>query len=467
MRVECSLLVAAVTFVCPAPGFTATATATPNGVALVDRPLSNVANDGSKLRGSGVAISAPKELPDMGAMLEVSGGGSRLPAFRESQTSWVVADASTSASVSAHTAAANAAQASSAFEAISDLQQADLSVPVSPVAAVLGISADKVQRPGSIRELVASVVQGLGKDGKPQKGLALDIAPLFIFAPTWIHAGTDYAPEGASSDWDGTPAQRLHRILARTVVSFGTTEADSTGATRTAVGLRVGLFDSGDPGLYWSGVVNCVGKVDLGLPPPPGAPGQPLAPVEVNLDKCNPAPGLTGRPSLYFGYGQSWYSKSGALTDHVPNVKQFWLSGSWGPVPSKLGSDAGSSRFLGQLYLGRRLDDRAQDPSNASLLVSQDTTEAVIRLRGGRSNWHAFIESGRSRARLGNATTENLRHVGIGAEFQLSWLGKDNWLELASVSDRGFLDGKDRSGVMFSFRIGTSTLPLPGSSAGN
>lgn len=81
-------------------------------------------------------------------------------------------------------------------EAISNLLQADFSIPASPAAALLGISADKVQRPASIRELSAAVVRGIGPDGKVQSAVALDIAPAFVIFPRFIGAGDVYAPPG-------------------------------------------------------------------------------------------------------------------------------------------------------------------------------------------------------------------------------------------------------------------------------
>jgi hypothetical protein len=363
-------------------------------------------------------------------------------------------------------AAVNAAKAKSADEAIADLAQADLSVPVSPAAALLGISADKVQRPGTIRELAASVIHGLGADGKPQNGVAFDIAPVFVFAPGLFHAGTDYAPDGAKGDLDGTFSQHVNRILARTTVSFGTASADSNGATRSALGLRVGLFDSGDPGLYWSKAVDCVNNVPppaLAPPPAAGDIGKPLPQIPVDLSACDPAIGLWAKPSLYVGYGQSWYSQSGSLSGQAPNVAQYWMSGSWGWAPKDRVSGANSFRVLGQLYMGRQVDDRTPDPNNTSQLLRQDTTDAIARLRAGKSNWHGFLELGRSRVKLGNNTSEDLRHAAVGVEFQLNWFGTDNWLELASISDRGYIDGKDHTGVMMNFRLGTPALSLSSS----
>lgn len=361
---------------------------------------------------------------------------------------------------------AKAIVAKTADEAITNLQQADFSIPASPAAALLGISADKVQRPATIRELSAAVVRGIGPDGKVQSAVALDIAPAFVLFPRLIGAGDVYAPAGATSDSDGTWNQRALRMLARTTLSFGTTNPDASGASRSAVGLRVGLYDSGDPGLYWSKAVNCVSQITGVVPLGPTKPGEVAAPIAVDYSKCDPmkdaANNLWAKPSLYAGYGQSWYSNTGALTDRAPDVKQIWVSGSAGWAPDdKTPGQANDWRSLGQIYFGRRLNDRTADPKNAGQLLREDASETILRLRTGKTHWHAFLEHGRSRVSLGNATTRNLRHNAWGAEFMLDFLGgKDNWLEIASVRKEGVLDGKTYSGVLLNFRIGTPSLTI-------
>lgn len=81
------------------------------------------------------------------------------------------------------------------------------------------------------------------------------------------------------------------RMLARTTLSFGTTNPDASGASRSAFGLRVGLYDSGDPGLYWSRAVDCVSQITVDPPPGPGAIGKPAAPIPVDYSQSHQGPG--------------------------------------------------------------------------------------------------------------------------------------------------------------------------------
>lgn len=357
-----------------------------------------------------------------------------------------------------------------AFQQISNYAEADISAPSSVAASILGISTDSAQRPGTIRDFLGTVARGLGPDGKTVNALAIDVSPVSLFFKSQIRGGNTYAPKPGS---DLSPGW-LTRVAARTTVSLGSTAPDSNGATRSALGLRVGLLDWGDPGLYADVTANCVRALNHPAIPP----GHGLDPKPFDMSSCDPtrnvALSLWAKPALYLAYGQSWYSKSGSLTDHAPDVKQLWLTYSQGftgqslPGTSRIATKselATSLRVLGQLTLGRRLDDRTTDPGDATHLLSQDSTQIIARLRAGMTNWHTFAELGHNRVRLGNDTTENLRHTAFGAEFKVGYLGDDSWLQLATVRERGFLDGKDHSGVTLNFRIGAPTLPLPGPAA--
>ncbi|MBK7532926.1 hypothetical protein [Piscinibacter sp.] len=345
----------------------------------------------------------------------------------------------------------------------------DLSVPSSPAFAVLGISPDKVQRPGTIRDFATSVVRGIGADGKPVNGVAIDMSPVSVFFKQLITGGSEYAAD-ADSHNDLRLKNYWKRAFARTTVSLATTSADSNGASKSAWGLRVGLIDQGDPGLYYKETAACLRKATM----PPIKAGRDLTstPADDAVNLCNPLTNgvmekpLWAQPALYAGYGQSWYSKSGSLTDRAPDVKAFWLAGSYGMFVGKPTQELGALRTLLQGYLGRKLNDRTPDPNDATVLLREDSSDIIVRLKLGKDTWHGFLELGRSRVRLGNDTTEKLRHVALGAEFKLNF-ADDTWLQLASVSERGFSNGKDNTGVTMNLKFGVPFLELPGTKPGN
>ena len=58
----------------------------------------------------------------------------------------------------------------------------DLAVPDSPAFAILGLSPEKIARPGVPRELATTLLNGVDRRGNLQSGIAMDFAPLFLFA---------------------------------------------------------------------------------------------------------------------------------------------------------------------------------------------------------------------------------------------------------------------------------------------
>ena len=372
------------------------------------------------------------------------------------------------------TAAASVTKADkqAVFDRISNLAQVELSVPSSPAFTILGINPDKVQRPGTIREFGASVLRGMGADGKAKEGLAFDVSTVALFGKEWLRGGSDYAPRvelgQLASDlrWEGYPT----RVLARTTLSLAMTKPDPQGSARSAWGIRVGLIDDGDPGLYWNFTADCLRRA----PTTPLPPGKDLTskPADPSLAACNvltntqatPRP-LWAMPALYVGYGHSWYSKTGTVTDRAPDARAAWLSFSIGHaalMPQLAAPDPNGLRVLLQAYASRRLDDRAVHPDDATLLVRQDVSEGTLRTRLGKDSWHGYLEFGHRRVRLGDNTTEKIRIAAVGGELKLDFM-KDAWLQLAGVRERGFADGKDKNAMTVAVKLGVPFLEIPGS----
>lgn len=338
-----------------------------------------------------------------------------------------------------------------AFKKLADYAKVELSVPSSPAFAILGITPDKVQRPGSIRDFVASIARGVGEDGKPVNGLALDISPASVFFREHVRGGETYSRD----TW--------RQILARTTLSFAsTTTEQETGASRLAWGIRVGLIDQADPGLYWKSTIACLKAAKM--PVIPG--GKKLDSVEADVDKCDPSKNpdepLWAKPSLYLGYGKAWYSSNGSLTNRSKDSNTFWLSGSIGLLPGRVNDNPDQLRTLLQGYVSRSTNDRTPDPDNSSNLLKKSSSEVVARLRTGRETWHAFVDVGQKRIKLAGAATDKVRHFALGAELKIDALGEDTWLQLASVKESGFANGKDVTATTLNLKFGVPFLQIPG-----
>ena len=130
----------------------------------------------------------------------------------------------------------------------------DLVVPDSPAFVILGLSPEKVVRPGAPRDLATTFLNGIDQHGNVQAGIAVDFTPLFVFAGNNVTF---------ASYRDHTSTQ----ILGRTQVSFATSKGASQAdkSVRAAFGLRSTLWDQGDPRLDQD-LVKCLDAIEVEPP---------------------------------------------------------------------------------------------------------------------------------------------------------------------------------------------------------
>ena len=372
-----------------------------------------------------------------------------------------------------------ATAADDAVTQLSNLKAIGDGIGGSPAATVLGIGADKIERPSNIQKLSMSLLQGLKSTGDTATGFAVDFTPATF--DTSLRGGVSYAKdekdESKVSDFSqgwGT------RLWVRTNLSLGAANASppsstassasgSTTGVKYAWGARVGIIDNGDLGLHWRGVDDCGKKVLRKVMPVTNSASAPegskadAASLQAG-EQCIKDLNLWGKFSLYAGFGESWYLDKASVAS-IPNaasdVKLIWMTMSKG-----LFVKTGRLHTVVQAYLERRLDDRAPSDVDPNTLVRQDSTQGIVRLRTGDDSWHAYGEWGRTRIHLGDATKENTRHVALGAEFSakgfLSLGAPDsdtqNWFQVALVSERGYLNGKVNNGVTFGYKYGMPFL---------
>ena len=339
---------------------------------------------------------------------------------------------------------------------LADLIGADLSVPSSPAMAVLGMTGTEVQRPAFPRDFAASLVRGFDSQGKAKNAIALDIVPVALFAPKMIVTKHDYATDYVT------------QLMARTTVSLASSQVEGdSDASQLAAGIRVGLYDKADPGLYAAKTANCIKEELLNIPPNP----DPLDLSDKWYTKFKDSANKTCRlaalefdlwakPALYVGYAQGWYSASGAVKDADSSAKALWASYSTGfgrtSEEAENGEKADNVRTLLQLYLARRLDERVEDPADADQLVREDRSELIARVRFGKKKWHGYIDGGFARVNTAGAGNQNVRRLGLGFEYQLR---DDLWLVAGSVRETGFVAG-DRKLVSTGLRFGQAPTAI-------
>jgi hypothetical protein len=123
----------------------------------------------------------------------------------------------------------------SALIAADQPNQVDLAVPESPAFTVLGVTPNNVVRPSTGKDLATSLLNGLDQNGNFQTGIALDMLPYLLAVGSKITI-TEYR------------ASYMTRFVSRVSLSFGTTKGVTDDkSSRLAAGLRLSLFDFGDP----------------------------------------------------------------------------------------------------------------------------------------------------------------------------------------------------------------------------
>ncbi len=141
-------------------------------------------------------------------------------------------------------------------------------VPESPAFTYIGTSPTKVAHPGTARDLAVDLVNAVDGPGKVVQGFALEVRPWYLVP------GLDIPLERYQN-------KQGFWILANVQLSLGTTRSTGSSAdTDIAFGLRVPLYDAGDPMQSFE-YAEKLGKLLLSCAPEsPGAPRDPVCLAE-------------------------------------------------------------------------------------------------------------------------------------------------------------------------------------------
>lgn len=111
------------------------------------------------------------------------------------------------------------------------------SVPDMPAAAFLGTTPATITRPATARDVLIGLASGVDEHGQARQGFALEASPSAIL-PGF----------GVSLEQYREPGVNPRYLLANLLISLGAARAaGDTAPTVLAYGLRLTLFDRGDP----------------------------------------------------------------------------------------------------------------------------------------------------------------------------------------------------------------------------
>jgi hypothetical protein len=327
----------------------------------------------------------------------------------------------------------------------------DLAVPDSPAFAILGLSPESIVRPSSPRELATTVLNGLDRNGNLQSGLAVDLAPRFLFAGNSL----TYAQYSA-------PKARVTRLSARTQLSFATSKgaSDDDKSLRTALGLRTTLWDRGDPRLDGT-LVGCLDTVRV--QPPNVALSDTIGQQAFEAAQTKAIQPLVegchqdfknrrwNASSLAAGIAPSWQSPSGASQDFKYSGAAFWTS---------LAIELNSARnhAVGQLIVQGRYRNKelVKAGEDSKELVEQDSTGVGTRLLLGAPSRAAVLEGELIRKSPDGKDADTSFTLSGGGQLKLA---NDLWLSLAVGGSLGASEVPKRLFVLSSFKWALSREP--------
>lgn len=338
----------------------------------------------------------------------------------------------------------------------------DLPLPDSPALTLLGLSAEKVARPGTPRDLATTALNGVDRRGNLQSGLAVDFAPLFLFG------GNGITYDEYRDDW-------ATRLLGRTQVSVATAkgsgEADK--AVRAAVGVRATLWDAGDPRLD-AGLIGCLDAIRV-TPPKEALLDQQAIDAWIARATAERRPLVEqchnqskerrwNASSIAVGVVPEWNSPTGGWGAFVSGGAGVWTSVAIALTRTEqfetpAGTMVPVERPVGQIIVqGRyRADELVPDRRQRGAYFDKDSAGVAARLMLGSANRTLVVEGELARDMPEVGAAKSVLELSVGGQMRLA---PDVWLSLSVGGHRGGLTNEERSTfVMSSFKWALSREP--------
>jgi hypothetical protein len=290
----------------------------------------------------------------------------------------------------------------------------------------------------------------------------VDFAPLFLFG------GSRVTYDQYASQW-GT------RLLGRTQVSVATAKGsgDADKAVRAAVGVRVTLWDTGDPRLD-AGLIACMDAIRV-------TPPKEALLTQEAIDAWTARATAERRPlieqchsqfkdrrwnasSIAVGVAPEWNSPTGGWDAFDSGGAAVWTSvaialsrteefetpaGTIVPVERPFGQVVVQGRYRG----GELVPDNRQ----RGTFFDKDSSGLAARVMLGSANRALVVEGELAREMPELGETSSVLELSVGGQLRLT---SDVWLSLAVGGHRGGSPNEDRSTfVLSSFKWALSREP--------
>lgn len=324
-----------------------------------------------------------------------------------------------------------------------------IAIPESPAFSVLGITADKVVRPGNVRALALAMIQGVDEHGNVQNGLALDFTPYLLL----------YGDELALADYRKS---RLAQFLSHVQLSLGTAKGQDVNdeSMRFAAGLRARIFDLGDPRMD-TDFDSCIKRVhdrvfDPG-PIPPASTAEEIAQkikenerlLEVGAKSCRNkhAEKSLGKPALDVGVSPLWVSEDGQSKNLRGRGVAAWSA-----------YKMGFGRWLGIANVQYKTKDVEPDPAQPRDFLEGRSTASGLKVRYGSASSAILVQGVYTTYSPDGKPKQETSLYSLGGEIKLA---DSLWLEVAAGGTRN-KQGDETTFITSQFRWGLSESAMLG-----
>jgi hypothetical protein len=324
----------------------------------------------------------------------------------------------------------------------------DRAISAVPAFDALGLTPETVTTPGTPRELVADLLNGVDRNGVLQHGIALETAPFRLF---WV--GTSLG------DYSGSP---LLRCIYHFSVSVATSKAvEKSDAVQLALGFKDVLWESADHDPYRNPDLDAAAKSASSGVVFPGGFGEMPTVSQSARDAFKSAVDEFYKNKWRGGIwtaavAPTWNSESGKVGDLSGTGFTTWTTFAYG-LPKNRSFQIGTNdpmnvQFIAELRY--RNGEHFVDPNDKTRVANQDSFIAAGRVRFGSNTFNGFAEGAYVRVWHGLNGNEDGWRGAVGLEKKIM----DNvWLVLSAGQQfgGGTVQGNELF-VLSSLRFGTA-----------
>jgi len=323
----------------------------------------------------------------------------------------------------------------------------NLPIPDSPATGALSLTGT-VLRPSTAREFAVSLANAVDRNGKIKPTLSMEVSPYLLFNPGMPIKRYAEAVDIAASEKLGRTKLKSNPLsavwtMANTSISVATGAKDGTNefSKRAAVGIKVPLFDEGDPRLNYA-YSKCIKELDATLSSP--AIGPEPGSVAMSPERIKGAAACVAkanklhwnRTAAALAYAQSYLDTGDATKANLTrDARISWLSYAHG-YNRDMASDVTKGDGAGQLVFQAKDTRNALDPkAKAGTNIRYDATAGYARWRFGSNELNFDVSGAQEKRKYTDGRRDTVKTIAVGAEIKAG----DYWLSLSF--------GREQSGI--------------------